>query len=160
GAAVGIAALTSVLFGVLPAVRLSRVELGTRDNGRTRRESRVQSALVAGQLVAATVLLVGAGLLIRSFVALVTTEQGYDASNTIVFQVVFPPGYPIARKVGAIERALQRLRGLPDVVAAGSTRAGVLIGEEIFIGTFVPEGHSIVEMQADPMRPHLRPVSD
>ena len=78
--ALGIAGVTSIVFGLLPAVRLSRANLlhamGSRGSGTGRGESRIRAALVVGQLLLATVLLVGAGLLTHSFVKLVNLRQG------------------------------------------------------------------------------------
>ena len=107
----------------------------------------------------ATVLLVGAGLLIRSFVKLSAVEKGYDASNVLVFQLVIPVDYSIPRKTDTIETLLARLRATPNVEAAGITRHGVLIPEEITVGTFVPQGRTLDEMRANPIKPRLRPVS-
>jgi len=119
----------------------------------------MRSALVVGQLVMATMLLVGAGLLIRSFVKLSTVGKGYDPTNVVVFQIVFPPDYSISRKTDTIETVLARLRATPNVEAAGFTRAGILIPEEIHVGTFVPRGRMLDEIRADPLSPRLRPVS-
>ena len=107
----------------------------------------------------ATVLLVSAGLLINSFVRLSTVERGYDPANVLAFQLVLPPQYSIARKTETIEEILARLRATPDVESAGFTRAGILIGEAITIGTFVPPGRTVNEMRADPVRPLIRAVS-
>ena len=167
GIAFGIAALTSLAFGVLPALHLSRLNprqsplqaVGPRGGGTSRSASRIHAMLVVGQLAMATVLLVGAGLLIHSFGKLTAVDRGYDSSNVLAFQLVFPPDYPIARKADTIETILGRLRALPDVVAAGFTRHGMLIGEQITIGTFVPSGRTVDQMRASPVRPSLRPVS-
>ena len=163
GIAFSIAALTSLVFGVLPALHLSRTRqlpaMASRGGGAGRGESRIRGALVVGQLLMATVLLVGAGLLAHSFVRLSTVERGYDPSNVLAFQLVFPPDYSIARKTSTIEALLARLRAMPGVTSAGFTRAGVLIPEEIFVGTFVPPGRTLDEMRADPTHPRLRPVS-
>ena len=163
GIAFSIAALTSLVFGVLPALHLSRTRqlpaMASRGGGAGRGESRIRGALVVGQLLMATVLLVGAGLLAHSFVKLSTVERGYDPSNVLAFQLVFPPDYSIARKTSTIEALLARLRAMPGVTSAGFTRAGVLIPEEIFVGTFVPRGRTLDEMRADPTHPRLRPVS-
>src|SRR5206468_1772923 len=82
GIVFGIAAITSVVFGVLPALHASRTHslqaMGSRGGSSSRGESRIRAGLVVGQVVMATVLLVGAGLLIHSFVKLSTVEQGYD----------------------------------------------------------------------------------
>jgi predicted permease len=161
--AFGIAALTSVVFGILPALHLSSTThlhaMGSRGAGAGRGESRIRSVLVVGQLVMATTLLVGAGLLTRSFVKLSNVEKGYDSSNVLVFQLVLPADYSIARKTNTIETLLARLRATPNVEAAGVTRHGVLIPEEITVGTFVPQGRTLDEMGANPVKPRLRPVS-
>jgi putative ABC transport system permease protein len=161
--AFGIASIASLAFGVLPALHLSRATdlhaLGSRGSGRGRGESRIRAALVVGQLVMATALLVGAGLLIHSFVKLSTVERGYDPGHVLAFQLVLPPEYPVARKTEAIESILARLRAIPIVESAGFTRAGILIGEAITVGTFVPRGRTLPEMRADPVRPLVRAVS-
>lgn len=160
--AFAIAAITSLAFGVLPALHMSRASslqaMGSRGGSSGRGESRIRAALVVGQLVTATVLLVGAGLLIHSFVKLSTVERGYDPSNVLAFQLVLPPNYSVARKTDTIEAVLARLRAIPGVQSTGFTRAGILIGEEINVGTFVPRGRSVDEMRADPVKPLIRAV--
>jgi putative ABC transport system permease protein len=158
-----IAAVASVAFGLLPALRLSRPDhlhpLRRRGAGGNGGESRIRQGLVVGQLVMATVLLVSAGLLVRSFGTLLAVDRGYDPSNVLAFNLVFPPDYPISRKVDTIESVLGGIRATPEVTAAGFTRASVLIGEQITIGTFVPQGRTLDEMRSYPERASLRPVS-
>src|SRR4026208_1885245 len=113
----------------------------------------MRSALVIGQLAMATILLVGAGLLLHSFFKLSVVERGYDPSNALAFQLVLPPNYSIVRKVDTIEEILRRLRAVPNVEAAGFSRAGILIGEALIVGTFVPPGRTLDEMRAAPTRP-------
>src|SRR6185369_2173481 len=155
GIALGTAALTSVIFGVLPALHLSRTNhlaaMGARGSGSGRGETRIRAALAVGQLVMATMLLVGAGLLIHSFARLTSVETGFNPSNVLAAQLVFPADYPIARKAETIDGILSRLRGIPGVEAAGFTRAGILIGEELVIGTIVPQGRTVAEMRAEPV---------
>jgi putative ABC transport system permease protein len=163
GIAFGTAALTSVMFGVLPALHLARTNhldaMGARGSGSGRGETRIRAALAVGQLVMATMLLVGAGLLIHSFARLTSVETGFNPSNVLAAQLVFPADYPIARKAETIDGILSRLRGIPGVEAAGFTRAGILIGEELVIGTIVPQGRTVAEMRAEPVRPRVRSVS-
>ena len=163
GVAFTLAVVASMLFGVLPALHLSQwtplTRMGSR-GGAGRRESTIRGALVVAQLVIATVLLVGAGLLARSFISLLNVEKGYDPENVLALQVVFPPDYALARKMDTIGVLLARLRAVPSVKAAGFTRAGILIPETIVIGGFAPLGRSAEEVRADPFRPLLRPVSD
>ena len=108
----------------------------------------------------ATTLLVGAGLLINSFIKLSTVEKGYDASKALAVQLLLPGDYPTARRTETIEELLARLRADSNVEYAGFSRAGVLIGEEILVGTFVPEGRTLDEMRAGPDQPRLRSVSE
>ena len=161
--AFGIAAITSAVCGVLPALHMSRTSslhaMGSRGTNSGRREPRIRAALAVGQLAMATVLLVSAGLLINSFVKLSAVERGYDPGNVLAFQLVLPPQYSIARKTETIEQILARLRATSDVESAGFTRAGILIGEAITLGTFVPPGRTVNEMGAGPLRPLIRAVS-
>jgi putative ABC transport system permease protein len=168
--ALGITALTAITFGLLPALHLSRASpstalragplraFGARGGGAGREASRLRAALAVGQLVMATVLLIGAGLLIHSFARVLAVDRGYEPGKALAFQLVFPPGHSIVRKVEAIEGILSRLRAAPDTVAAGFSRHGILIGEQITIGTFVPQGRTLDEMSAKAL-PSLRPVS-
>ena len=161
--ALALTLLTTVAFGILPALLLSRRRpaeaFAMRNSGAGRGASRLRSALAVGQLVMATVLLVCAGLLLSSFARLVAVDRGYDPANVVAFQLVFPPAYSIARKTATIEAILTRLRLHPDIAAAGFTRHGMLIGEQITIGTFVPQGRPLQEMRDDTRQPSLRPVS-
>jgi putative ABC transport system permease protein len=133
--------------------------MGARGSGSGRGETRIRAALAVGQLVMATMLLVGAGLLIHSFARLTSVETGFNPSNVLAAQLVFPADYPIARKAETIDGILTRLRAIPGVEAAGFTRAGILIGEELVIGTIVPQGRTVAEMRAEPVRPRVRSVS-
>ena len=163
GVAFGIAAATCLMFGLLPALQLSRTNHMLAMSSRTgtpRSETRLRSFLVVCQMTMATVLLVGAGLLIHSFVKLTTVEKGYDASNVISMQLLFPGDYPMARKGETIDAILNRLRQHSSVQSAGFSRAGVLIGEEISYGTFVPPGRSLSEMQAASEKPRLRSITE
>ena len=149
--AFSIAALTSVLFGLLPSLHLSRTNhlqaMGSRGGGSGRRESRTRAALTLAQLALATVLLSGAGLLVHSFVKLSTFDKGYDAANVLAFNLLFPDQYSTARKGEVIDTLLGRFRANPGVRAAGFARHGLLIGEELYIGTFVPPGKTREEMK-------------
>lgn len=162
--ALGIAAFTSVMFGLLPALHLSRTP-GIRATGPGARglgpsTSKTRAVLVVGQLAMATVLLVGAGLLIHSFVKLSGNNKGYDASNVVSLQLLLPDQYSTARKSETVDTVLTQLRQVPSVQAAGFARHGVLIGEELTIGTFVPQERSLDEMRSFPARPRVRSISD
>lgn len=157
--AFALAALTTLLFGLLPAWQLSRsrtltlVGPGVQGGGPT--TSTTRSVLVVSQLALATVLLVAAGLLVNSFTRLMTNGKGYDASNVVALQAIFPNEYPVARKAETVAALLQRLRQLPGVQAAGLARHGLLIGEVITLGRF-----ETAATRKDPFRPRTRAVSD
>ncbi|MEX1995078.1 MAG: ABC transporter permease, partial [Steroidobacteraceae bacterium] len=142
GVALALASITALAFGLLPAIMLSRTThlaaMGTRGASTGRREPRTRSVLVVGQLVLATVLLVGAGLLAHSFVRLMRTDLGFITSNLLEFQLLLPDTYSVPQRADVIGDMLSRLRALPGVTAAGFSRHGVLIGEELMIGNFVP----------------------
>ena len=91
----------------------------------------------------ATILLVGAGLLSTSFVNLATVEKGYNPTNVLAFQLVLPGEYPTARKAESIEAVLRAVRAVPGVTAAGFAYAGILIGVQDTVGSFVPPGRTL-----------------
>jgi putative ABC transport system permease protein len=160
--AFGISAIASATFGILPAWHLSRTNhlqaFAARGSAASRGASRLRAALVVGQLVLATTLLVGAGLLATSFVRLSTFDKGYDPSRVLAFNLLFPDRYSSARKGETIEALLNRFRGNPGVQAAGFARHGLLIGEELYIGRWVPPGRTLDEMRDARIR--VRSVSD
>ena len=100
-----------MIFGVAPALHLSRTShreaMGTRGGGPGRRESRVRGALVVGQLAMATVLLVGAGLLARSFVRLAAVDRGYDPSGVLVVAA------PVSRRTTRLARKIESIEAHP-----------------------------------------------
>jgi putative ABC transport system permease protein len=164
GLALGLAAATSIVFGLLPALHLSRpraVSLsGVRGTAGMAR-SRTRSVLVVSQLAMATILLVGAGLLIQSFVRLSGNNKGYDATNVVALQLLLPNEYSTARKAEVVDALLARLRQHPSVAAAGFARHGMLIGEALVLGPFVPRGRSLGDVeQGAVVRPRVRAVSD
>jgi predicted permease len=160
--ALGIAIVASVVSSVPSALHLSRqadpASMKSRGDGASRSRSRMRAGLVVAQLLMATVLLVCAGVLFRSFDKLAAVDRGYAPAHALAFQLVLPPQYTIARRVDTVEGILSRLRTAPDVEAAGFSRAGMLIGEQITLGTFVPPGRTLAEMR-EKRGVSLRPVS-
>ena len=143
---VGLSVLVGLLSGAVPALQWSRLHLvRTLNEGsaqsaggfRLLRSNRSRSVLVMAQVALALVLLVGTGLLLRSFVELVTFDRGYDPANVVSAQALFPfSGQPSMapearansqdRYGGLHERLLDemtaRLEPLPDVDAFGLSR--------------------------------------
>jgi putative ABC transport system permease protein len=133
---------------------------GAGAQGGTRRaDTRVRNVLVVAQMTVATMLLVGAGLLINSFARLTRVDPGWNASGLLMFYLVLPPDYSTARKAGVIDALLTELRRRPEVRGAGYTYAGPLLGIIDRVGWFVPPGRSEPEMRNNPDNPHLRAVS-
>ena len=161
--ALGLSLVASVLFGVLPAWQLSRVSqlqaLSARGASSSRGVTRARTALVVSQLVLATVLLVGAGLLVNSFINLSRVEKGYDPSNVVAFQLVLPAEYATDRKAATIESLLAALRSRADVEHAGFAYAGILLGLQDTVGIFIPPGRSAEEMQSEQEKPRLKSLS-
>jgi predicted permease len=82
----------------------------------------LRSALVVGEVALAIVLLVGAGLLIRSFAKLLAVDPGYRAENLLTAWLALPPRYhDNSQRAQFYERVLQRLTALPGVSAVGAT---------------------------------------
>ena len=126
----GASLLTSVFFGLVPALHASRREVGAalKEGGRTgtdRRSGRLRAALAIGELAIALVLLVGASLLVRSFLALSREDPGFAREGILTLHLQLPAakyGEP-ARVAAFHEQLIARLAALPGVEssAAGST---------------------------------------
>ncbi|HET9528336.1 MAG TPA: ABC transporter permease [Pyrinomonadaceae bacterium] len=118
--------LTGLLFGVFPAFRTVNLNLSDtlKEGGRSSEgtlRNRTRSLLVVFESALAVVLLVGAGLLVRSLIALENTNPGFDANNVLTVRVDLPRGkYDTAEKSSNFFQDLeQRLSGLPGVEAVG-----------------------------------------
>ena len=166
--AIGLAVITALVVGALPAFRMSRIDQaqvmndrGAGGQGGARRgDTRARSVLVVAQMIVATMLLVGAGLLINSFNRLARVNPGWNAPGLLMFYLVMPQDYSTARKAELINTLLTELRQQPDVKGVGYTYAGPLLGIVDTVGTFVPPGRTPDEMRANPQdNPHTRAVS-
>jgi len=120
--AIGVAVLSSVVFGLLPAVRASRPDvmdllrrggrMGSLAGGKW-----LRNGVVIAEVALSFVLLVGSGLMIRSFIALQRVDPGYDVSNVLTFLIPNLP-LPEAAARQAFQRDFQtRLASLPGVTA-------------------------------------------
>ena len=124
-----VAAVIAMLFGVVPIGRHRRVApvsmLGGSDrSGTTDRQSgRLRQALVIAQVAMATVLLVGSGLVLRSFQRLRAVDPGFEAEGVVTFRIALPIArYREAQDVARFHYAmLDRVRALPGVEAVGAT---------------------------------------
>jgi putative ABC transport system permease protein len=117
--------LSAFLFGIAPAISGARQFGNTlRDAGRSTgaRGTRTRGTLVITEVALALVLLVGAGLLLRSFTRLLDVNPGFDPANTVTLHLSLPEArYPTdAARQQFFERLFDRLDSLPGVQAAGA----------------------------------------
>ena len=123
----GISLLTGLVFGLAPLAHLSHAglhdalkESGTRTTGGAAR-SRARNGLVVAQVALAVVLVVGAGLLIRSFRNLTAVDAGLDPSRLMTFGVVLPQAtYTPDQRVAFYRSLTEGLRSLPGVQAVAA----------------------------------------
>ncbi|HKY05517.1 MAG TPA: ABC transporter permease [Blastocatellia bacterium] len=127
GFTVSVTFLTGLIFGLLPALQSSKPDLNEtlKDGGRKGagglRSRRSLSALVVSEVALSLVLLIGAGLMIKSFVRLQQVDPGFDPENILSFKLSLP-GVRYPKPENAItfyESLTERLRALPGVKAAG-----------------------------------------
>jgi predicted permease len=127
GWTVGIAIAAAFLFGTLPALRISAGNLqeAIRDSGpgmsEGRRHEGLRSMLVVSEIALAFVLLVGAGLLLRSFVHLLDVDLGFEPSHAATISLDFNEGQKSEARVAQWEEIIRRTRLIPGVEAAGIT---------------------------------------
>ena len=120
--------LTGVVFGVVPAFEASRVSTseslkdGTKGTTAGRRGGRLRGAFVVAEMALALVLLVGAGLMLKSFARLRSVDPGFEPDNLLTMRVNLPARkYKEDPQVVAFTRqATERLAALPGVTAAGA----------------------------------------
>ena len=126
----GAALFTSLIFGLIPALQATNEHLlrGLQESGRSsgggRRSQRLRSSLVVAEMALAVILLTGAGLLIRSFIALTQVNPGFQPEGAITLRLTFQGAeYQNGDQVRTrVEQLITRVRELPQVtaVAAGS----------------------------------------
>jgi len=112
---------TSLIFGTVPAMRAAprnladQLKAGAR-SGDLRSGMRLRSGLVVFQVMISVVLLIGSGLLIRSFATLITQDPGFDTSNLLTAEIRLPAEeYPVEQRPLFFEQLAANLRGLPGV---------------------------------------------
>ena len=121
-----ISLLTGFIFGLAPATQASHFNLndtlkeGGRDSGASRRGNRIRSALVISEVAVSFILLIGAGLLINSFLNLLKLDPGYRAENLLTAKIQLPESkYPDKdKRVAFYSELLRRVDALPGVESA------------------------------------------
>jgi putative ABC transport system permease protein len=133
----GLSVLAGLAFGLLPALHAARTDLvsGLRDGGRGtvggRRAHRTRSALVIGEVALAMVLLVGAVLLVQTFVRLLGVNAGFRGDGVLTMEVALPRlSYPGSRAADFFDRLTSRLRQVPGITDVAVTSSLPLGGGE------------------------------
>jgi predicted permease len=128
GFTLGIAILTGIVFGLAPAFQTP--EAGLHDalkdasRGSTGRKTWVRNALVVSEIAFACVLLVGAGLLIRSFIRVLDVDLGFRPSHAVTVRVDPDKSYSTREmRLAYFDDVLRRVRAIPGVESAGITDA-------------------------------------
>src|SRR5262249_27895365 len=122
---VAISLVAAILIGLVPALKISRPDsnevlksggrlAGSRDLKRTR------SVLIVMEFALAIVLLTGAGLLVRSYFAIESVDLGFSPDRILTIRISPPSGASGATAAALYDRALDRVRALPGIEAAGA----------------------------------------
>ncbi|MPZ17644.1 MAG: FtsX-like permease family protein [Luteitalea sp.] len=130
----GITLLTALLFGLVPALRGSRIspgatlkeEAGAVAGGHG--HVRLRKLFVAVQVGLSCLLLIGAGLFTQTLQKLQNVELGFDTESVVTFSVRPATVYDDARKLQVLQSLIEGLRTVPGVKAAGANRAQLLTG--------------------------------
>ncbi|HEY2820121.1 MAG TPA: ABC transporter permease [Candidatus Acidoferrum sp.] len=124
----GISLLAGILFGIVPALRISQPHLHDtlKEGGRggSGSRNRAQGAFVVAEMAMALVLLVGAGLMVRSLVVLWRTSPGFEPTNVVTFGLALPPsilGAPAEAIRNQIRDLDRRFAATPGVEAASQS---------------------------------------
>jgi predicted permease len=147
--------VTGILFGLVPAVQASRPDVlaglkeGTAGAGFGGRSNRLRGLLVVTELALSLVLMIGAGLLLRSFWRVLEVNPGFNAQNVLMARIWLPvpnnpemdPYRPPAKRVQFIKEVLRRASALPGVqyAAIGGGNGVPLIGPHNSIGIVIED---------------------
>jgi len=130
-----IAVASSILFGLVPAIRVARLDLQQtlRDGGRESRgaaREKLRRALVVGELCVAQILLIGAGLLIRSSIALQGVPAGFDTRNLLAVDLFLPSAryQEKARQEATYQQIEDAIAAIPGVRLVGRTQVAPIHG--------------------------------
>src|SRR5256885_295649 len=154
--ALGISALTGILFGLVPALQASKLDVTSslKEGGRTgegHRRTSARSLLLIGEVALSLVLLVGAGLLIKSFLRVQEVRPGFNAHNVLIANLALQgPKYKDDEQCVEFFRQLkERLEAAPGVQAAGGSVNLPLNPSGYAIGRgFIPEGRPLTVDEA------------
>ena len=139
----GLSVITGIVFGLVPALEATRFDLhgslkeGGKNVGGTSGSHRIRSLFVVTQVALAMVLLVGAGLFIRSLRRLESVDPGFNANNLLTMRVTLPLAKyeEEPKRIEFFKKALEQMRAIPGVEAAGAINSAPFTG--LYPGTNV-----------------------
>jgi putative ABC transport system permease protein len=163
--ALGVAIASVLLFGLMPALNLAHAHEAEalKEGGRSQSSGagakRFRNVLVISEIALSLVLVVGAGLLIRTYEHLNSVESGFQANNVLTFRVSLPDaGYDSSAKiVHFYDELMRRLEQLQGVKAAGATTA-IPIGGDDWGKSFTIDEHPAARLADVPLI-HYRQVT-
>jgi len=148
----GLSALTGMLFGLVPAFRSTEVNLtgalrdGTAGAGEGHRRTRLRGTLVIAEVMLSVVLMIGAGLLLRSYAALQNTSLGFDRKQVLSLRLSLPrlKYASFDQRRNFFSAAFERIAALPGVEAVGSAQGVPFSGWNVQAG---------ISIEGQPPRP-------
>jgi len=150
--------LAGIFFGLAPALRVSKISLteslkesswGSGIGGKE--HSRLRATLVVSEVALAVVLLLGAGLLIQSFLHLTRVDPGFDPHHVLTFQLDSPAGKQDARVPAFFREVVAHMSALPGASSASAVASLPLTGDNI---------RSSIEIEGEPTPMGSRPSAD
>ncbi|HEX8720558.1 MAG TPA: ABC transporter permease [Pyrinomonadaceae bacterium] len=163
----GVSVLTGLVFGIAPAFQTTAVNLhdtlkeGGRSGGQLGSRRGARNALVVAEMAFAVVLLVGAGLLIRSFVRLQQVDPGFEPRGVLAMQVSLPGNKykEPAQRASFDRQMLEQVRSLPGVKSAATTTTLPMSGWNQS-GSFQIEGRQTAPGESSPHGDRWMPSDD
>jgi putative ABC transport system permease protein len=151
----GVAFVTGILFGLVPALQASIVDVHEtlKETGRgVSRRHWLRSSLVVVEVATTLVLLIGAGLMIRSFSRLQSVNPGFSYEHLTSFTISLPQKkYPAEEQRGQFfSRLLENIRGLPGVEAVAAS-SGLPLGNNGWQTGFIVDGKPIPPRDQTPL---------
>lgn len=144
---VGFALLTTVLFGLVPAIRSSQVrvadalKMATSGTGIGRERRRLGKLLIASQVSLSVIMLAGTALMLRTVGNLRAVDTGFRPDNVLLVRFAFEPSMDGLNRLARIAAPLgERLRSLPEIVATGFSTYGGLSNSYQTTSVALPSG--------------------
>jgi putative ABC transport system permease protein len=149
GFSIAVSVLSGILFGMAPSFHASRENLSGSlkegERGSTSSRGRTRSALVVVEVGLSLVLLISAGLIVKSFVRLVNVDPGFNPDRLLVFSVGLPPSASPAQQDAFYLQVQERLQSVPGVQSVGAVSRLPLAGgnsSRTFMIAGSDQGHS------------------